>query len=548
MQELNSNDNDYRVHLIIGITGHRDIPEEDIPELKEVIKDIFLNLQKQLPDTPLLLLTPLAEGADRIVAKVALEEHIRFIVPMPLPESEYCKDFPDSIDEFYDLKAKALGSFELPFNENEVPGFNHPGPERDQRYEKVGVFIAKHSQVLIALWDGKSPVYTGGTAQIVKYKLEGIPRKYAPSISIIDNPDAGLVYHINTRRIKDLIPGEYKPKLEIKYPQDKSNDVYFGKEGIFTKIDRFNHDALALKEERVEVSRNCLAKKSIIDKEKFVSHIYAKADVLAIDYKKKWNNSQVLLLVTITSLLGVFLAYLNFNILILLILYFAAYLILAFYFLHLNLLHQSHNRFIEYRSLAEGLRIEFFLRLAGKCEDVADYYLMKHKFFLNWVREILKSANVFDPQANPILPEIKEKWIESQYNYFKNKSKKIRNALGELKRITNIIFYSGMFFIVVTIVLSLLKYHSVLLILTDLIIILPFIAGMIETYIQRSTMSETIDEYVRMEKIFEKAKKLWNNDDNISNIELITELAKESLRENADWLLLHAKIPEEMPL
>ena len=51
-----------------------------------------------------------------------------------------------------------------------------------------------------------------------------------------------------------------------------------------------------------------------------------------------------------------------------------------------------------------------------------------------------------------------------------------------------------------------------------------------------------------MGKIFEKAKKLWNNADSISNIELITELAKESLRENADWLLLHAKIPEEMPL
>ena len=270
--------------------------------------------------------------------------------------------------------------------------------------------------------------------------------------------------------------------------------------------------------------------------------------MLAINYKKKWNISQILLLVTITSLLGVFLAYLNSNILILLILYFGAYLILAFYFWHLNILHESHNRFIEYRSLAEGLRIEFFLRLAGKCEDVADYYLMKHKIFLNWVREVLKSANVFDPQATPQFDEIKETWIESQYNYFKNASKRSKDALEKLKKSTNIIFYSGMLFIVITITATILKDLSILLILTDLIIILPFIAGMIETYIQRSTISETIDEYIRMGKIFEKAKKLWNNADSISNIELITELAKESLRENADWLLLHAKIPEEMPL
>jgi hypothetical protein len=546
MQELENDD--YRAHLIIGITGHRDIPSEDEEQLKGRIREIFQNLKKDLPDTPLLLLTPLAEGADRIAAKVAIEEHIRFIVPIPLPENEYCKDFPDSINEFNDLKAKAIGSFELPFSKDEFSKFNHPGPERDKRYEKVGVFVAKHSQVLIALWDGNEPVYTGGTAQIVKYKLEGIPREYAPSISIIDNPDSGLVYHINTRRIKDFDSREYKAELKIKYPLGTSKDMYLGKDGILTKIDRFNHDALNLNKVKVENSRKHLATNATIDKEKFVSNLYARADILAIDYKKKWNLGQISLLITITSLLGVFLAYLNFNILGLLILYFLAYLILAFYFWHLNLLHHSHNRFIEYRSLAEGLRIEFFLRLAGKCEDVADYYLMKHKFFLNWVREVLKSANVLDPQSNPLLCEIKQKWIESEYNYFKHTSKKSSITLKKLKKFTNIIFYSGMFFIVMTIILSFLKYHSILIILTDLIIILPFIAGMIETYIQRSTMSETIDEYIRMEKIFGKAKKLWNDFDMVSNIELITELAKESLRENADWLLLHAKIPEEMPL
>lgn len=539
---------DYRVHIIIGITGHRDIPEQDFPLLKDLIRKIFRDLKRDLPDTPLLLLTPLAEGADRIAAMVAIEEHVRFIVPIPLPETEYCKDFPDSIEEFTDLKAQAVGSFELPFSRNDVSKFNHPGPERDKRYEKVGVFIAKHSQVLIALWDGKDTPLTGGTAQIVKYKLEGIPHEYTPSTPVIDNPDTGLVYHINSRRKKNFDSGEYKPELKIKYPNGKNKDAYFGKEGIFTKINRFNHDSQALDEVQVESSRNNLAKKGVINKEKFVSYLYARADMLAINYKKKWNISQILLLVTITSLLGVFLAYLNSNILILLILYFGAYLILAFYFWHLNILHESHNRFIEYRSLAEGLRIEFFLRLAGKCEDVADYYLMKHKIFLNWVREVLKSANVFDPQATPQFDEIKETWIESQYNYFKNASKRSKDALEKLKKSTNIIFYSGMLFIVITITATILKDLSILLILTDLIIILPFIAGMIETYIQRSTISETIDEYIRMGKIFEKAKKLWNNADSISNIELITELAKESLRENADWLLLHAKIPEEMPL
>jgi len=65
-------DNDYRIHLVVGITGHRDIPEEDADKLKEKIRRIFKELMEEYPNTPLLLLTPLAEGADRIAAKAAI--------------------------------------------------------------------------------------------------------------------------------------------------------------------------------------------------------------------------------------------------------------------------------------------------------------------------------------------------------------------------------------------------------------------------------------------------------------------------------------------
>jgi len=65
-------DNDYRIHLILGITGDRDIPQEDVDKLKEKIKDIFNELKSKYPHTPFLLLTPLAEGADRIAAKAAI--------------------------------------------------------------------------------------------------------------------------------------------------------------------------------------------------------------------------------------------------------------------------------------------------------------------------------------------------------------------------------------------------------------------------------------------------------------------------------------------
>jgi len=44
-------DNDYRIHLILGITGYRDIPQEDVDKLKEKIKEIFNELKGKYPHT-----------------------------------------------------------------------------------------------------------------------------------------------------------------------------------------------------------------------------------------------------------------------------------------------------------------------------------------------------------------------------------------------------------------------------------------------------------------------------------------------------------------
>ena len=48
-------------------------------------------------NTPLLLLSPLARGADQLVAGVALQQRfaIPVVAPLPLEVAEYEKDFKD---------------------------------------------------------------------------------------------------------------------------------------------------------------------------------------------------------------------------------------------------------------------------------------------------------------------------------------------------------------------------------------------------------------------------------------------------------------------
>src|SRR5437588_8453806 len=143
--------------LVIGVTGHRDLREEDREQLKNAVREVLMGLRQQYPSTPFVLLSPLAEGADRLVAEVALlpEIGVRLIAPLPMPKAMYEVDFedPNSRAEFNRLLEQADRWFEIPLVAAEA-AVSHPGPERDQQYEAVGKYIARESQILIALWDG----------------------------------------------------------------------------------------------------------------------------------------------------------------------------------------------------------------------------------------------------------------------------------------------------------------------------------------------------------------------------------------------------------
>jgi uncharacterized membrane protein HdeD (DUF308 family) len=548
---MKKNDNDQNrryIHLVIGITGHRDIVNEDRELLKDKIREIFKELRSRYANTPLLLITSLAEGADRIGAEVALEMGIEYIVPLPLPYEEYIKDFPNTKDEFDKFLEKSLGYFELPIEKSELESSRDYGPSRDKRYEKVGAFIAKYSQILIALWDGKDIGLIGGTSQVVKFKLNGLPSEYAPYRTILDTPDTGPVYHILTRRMKNRDEFKnYTPEIKKMLPEFTNEETFFGNRGIFSKIDNFNKRIRDLEEEEIKKSRESLAS-GVVEKEKFISYIYSEADALAIKFKKKWNFLQLFLLFITGTLLGVFLGYTYLNSLYLLIGYFIAYVLLTYLFKVRNLSHSYHESYVEYRSLAEGLRVEFFLRLAGVHEDSADRYLRKHRQHLQWIREVMRSANIFDPQSTPDLESIKKYWIDGQYEYYRNSSMKNKIILRRLKVISAIFFFGGIASILGAIIFTVLHLYDAISSTIILIITLPTLAGLIETYISRSTLQETGEEYSRMKSMYESAIKLWKENDDVYNIQIIMELSKEALRENADWLLLHHQIPEKIPL
>lgn len=151
--------------FVFGVSGHRDLVPQDLPELRRQLRNIFNRVMHAHPNATFRLLTPLAEGADRVAAEEALSLGIKLTVPLPMLQAEYERDFPSvgSLSEFRRLLKMADKQFEMTDQ-----GARYATDKRTQSYAAVGDYIARHSHLLLLLWDGKENRKVGGTAWVRK--------------------------------------------------------------------------------------------------------------------------------------------------------------------------------------------------------------------------------------------------------------------------------------------------------------------------------------------------------------------------------------------
>ena len=82
-----------RVPIVIGAIGHRNIRPAD-GKLAAAVRNECRKLKKQYSSSPFIVLSALAEGADRLIAKTAMEElQADLIAVLPMPAADYERDF-----------------------------------------------------------------------------------------------------------------------------------------------------------------------------------------------------------------------------------------------------------------------------------------------------------------------------------------------------------------------------------------------------------------------------------------------------------------------
>lgn len=204
-----------RVPLVVGVTGHRDLRPEDESCLRAEIESVFVEIEGHASGQPLVLLSALAEGADCLVAEIALDRGARLQVPLPLPLREYEKDFHDRSAR---MRLGALLDRAEQVFEVSIPGVGDAVSElpaaRTTCYAASGAYIVRNSQVLIALWDGERVEAPGGTGEVVEWALHGIPEPFAPAQRPLDALEQRIVYQVVTPRRSS--PNGAAPTIERK--------------------------------------------------------------------------------------------------------------------------------------------------------------------------------------------------------------------------------------------------------------------------------------------------------------------------------------------
>jgi len=171
---------DYR----IGVTGHRlhKLNMNDV-QLERDIEAALAKIVSEHPRRRFIIVSPLAEGADRLIARIAMDKFSMLLhVPLPLPYELYQTDFTstESNEEFKTMIGEANVYFELPMrfgNQEELASHldQSSNEQRNKQYALVGAFTVEDCDELLAVWDGKVEDGLGGTGQIVCWRREGKP-------------------------------------------------------------------------------------------------------------------------------------------------------------------------------------------------------------------------------------------------------------------------------------------------------------------------------------------------------------------------------------
>jgi hypothetical protein len=552
-----------KIPLVVGVTGHRDLLAEELPMIRRRAHEFFTTFMAEFPELQILVMTPLAEGADRLVAEVAGELGLPVVVLLPMPQELYRSDFVgDSLVEFDEMLL--LGELvELPLVAgNSVEAVATGGRARDLQYAQLGAYLAAHSHVLLALWDGKPSEGFGGTGHVVQFHQHDVIELLAEGQqrSPIDfaEDESDLVFHISCSRresggpMEGLTAGDahWLSRDDVNPRTVNMPDRY---RVVLGRMVEFNADM-----DRLPYSES---QTPLVDAEqplgsgaRDIEIVYGEADALARRYQRFSHMSQLVTYSMAVCAMLSFIVWADLPDQKFMIYPYLFFILLVMLVVFVEQRQGWHRKKLDYRVLAEGLRVQFWWAAGGVAMENPsrfshDHFLRQQDLELGWIRNVMRYAGRRanaqigrDDLTDPDL--VIRQWVTDQASYYSTKSK---------ERYTSSRFTSGLVLgtfvagFVVTLVLVIFQFQitppwsNILIALMGLF---PFLAAVRRGYADRNAERELITQFGYQYRIFANAQRLLLATSDVARQrDILRALGQSALDEHGQWMLLQRERP-----
>lgn len=556
-----------RVPLIIGVTGHRDLLESERAAIEAAVVEFTSYLTERYPNLPLLFLSGIAEGADTLVANIATRMGCQQINVLPMPAADYRKDFsPQGVTELDEILGRNE-TITLGVDSSTEVNSGSEYSERELSYERLGVFLAAHCHLLLAIWDGKSANGPGGTANVIRFHqrdltpLAGVQEE-RPKLDFAED-ESDLVFHIACSR-----KGSGPPETPLQPAQTawvSRDDQHPRTEALPRRYDRvfrrmaeFNQDLE--RAEKPGVSERLLPE-SVPGRAQAccneIQSTFGRCDVLATHYQSRTLTALRLMLIATLAAGLAFIVYADFenqgwSI-------WGYFLLVGLAIACFRIADRAgwQRKHVDYRVLAEALRVQYYWAVAGVAMNNPSRF-SHDRFFngrdldLGWIRNVLRYTGLkSDSEQTASAADVElavAHWVGTeqtgQYGYYRERASRKLKEHVQTNRLTNLCFLGGLL-AASTLALA---HHQLSDLAANLLValmgVLPLLAAARQNYAHRVAQRELVAQYAQMHQVFAFASRfLAKTSDVKERQDLLQELGESALQENAQWVLRQRERP-----
>ena len=464
--------------------------------------------------------------------------------------------------------AAAVDVYELPITPGNTPAsIGEPGPNRARQYAQLGVFLCAHCHVLLALWNGKDSDKLGGTSQVVRFHHDDVMPGYTPR-----GPPAGCRWPRRRERprlphrlfarpagrragrgpaaVRDVVVHQRRAASRA------SARCRSGTPRCSTGGNEFSADAQRHAADIDAGSYPLLTDDQAADLApglQDINQVFCAADWLAIHYQKRVTFALRATHVCAVLTGVAYMSYTDLQRVPLLIMAILGLMGAAAGIGRIANRGAWHRKYLDYRTLAEGLRVQFYWAAAGVTSGnvtkfAHDNFLQMQDPDLGWIRNVMRVAGTecdAAPAQDPHRARVRGARVDRQRD---QRAARLlppqgRGAAGpqrhhpahrELGLLTTAIALATLLFVGSKIP------DEVGTPVAYLMGCVLLMVGVRQSYAKSTAESELIKQYEFMHRTFHNARRrLDTAETDADRRHILKILGDAALEEHAEWILLH---------